>query len=315
MSSTSIIVTTYNSPKALDLCLRSLLRMRVLPTEIVVADDGSTSETTHVVDALAQTASVPIRHVWQPDRGFRVARIRNAAASVSRGAHLVFLDGDMVVHPDFLADHLAFHREGIFLQGGRLNTSQTETDRLLAGGSPRFHPFLPMAHGLRGELKRKHALRIPWLARWRTWSPRRGVTMACNMGMRRSDFELVNGFDEDFEGWGQEDDDLAWRLNAAGVTQRRLRFAGLALHLWHPSRRPADAEESGNVRLLRSKRTEGRIACRRGLSLHVQPAATRHVRVVDLLAGRELDVESATASCTNRQEPRTFGGADPCRLP
>jgi GT2 family glycosyltransferase len=100
--------------------------------------------------------------------------------------------------------------------------------------------------------------------------------MGCNVSISKGDFIRVNGFDEEFEGWGQEDDDIAWRLQRLGVRQARLRYAGLALHLWHPSRQTEAGEGQSNLRLLNSRRAAGRVWCQRGLAGH--QVFRRHVR-------------------------------------
>ena len=48
----SLIISTYNSPKALDLCLMSVLQQSVLPDEVLIADDGSNEETRKIVEEL-----------------------------------------------------------------------------------------------------------------------------------------------------------------------------------------------------------------------------------------------------------------------
>lgn len=43
----SLIIATYNWPEALRLCLDSILRQTILPSEIIIADDGSDERTTN----------------------------------------------------------------------------------------------------------------------------------------------------------------------------------------------------------------------------------------------------------------------------
>ena len=89
----SLVVSTYNRPDALGACLRSLLAQNDRNFEIVVADDGSGPATRDVIKAWAAEAGVPVGHVWQEDRGFRLAEIRNRAIAASAGSYLIFLDG------------------------------------------------------------------------------------------------------------------------------------------------------------------------------------------------------------------------------
>lgn len=279
MTTASLVITTYNWKDALALCLRSVAAQRVRPVDVVVADDGSRPDTGELVREFARGFPTRLVHAWQEDAGFRAARVRNLGTARSTGDYVIFVDGDMLLHRDFVADHLALARRGIYLQGGRLNASPTETQRLLAGGRPRFSPLMPFADDLRGELKREHALRLPWLARRRLDAARGGTIMSCNMGIWRADLDLVNGFDEAYEGWGREDNDLAERLNHAGIERRAVRWAALAIHLWHPTRRPAGVDPMSrewttpnDALLERTLRTRA-VRCERGLADHVAAAA------------------------------------------
>ncbi|HEV7489470.1 MAG TPA: glycosyltransferase family 2 protein, partial [Rhodanobacteraceae bacterium] len=233
----SLVVVTYNWPEALALALRSIAVQSRLPDEVIVADDGSGEETRATIARIAHGYPCRIAHVWQEDRGFRAARARNLGIAAARGDYVVMIDGDMVAHPDFIADHAAFAREGCSLQGGRLNASADESTRLLAGGQPRFSPLMP------GRFPPHRAIRWPWLARIKARSSSGGRIFSCNMSAWRDDLLRVNGFDERFEGYGGEDQELAKRLRHAGVRRRQLKFAGLAIHLHHASRAPEDPND------------------------------------------------------------------------
>ena len=120
--SCSVLVTTYNWPQALGLVLAGLARQRTLPGEVIVADDGSRADTLDLVLAQAKGFPVPLRHVWQEDLGFRAARVRNLAIAAARHDYVLLLDGDMVPHERFVADHLEAARPGCFVQGSRVLT-------------------------------------------------------------------------------------------------------------------------------------------------------------------------------------------------
>ena len=273
---TSLIITTYNWKAALALCLRSVAAQRVLPDDVIVADDGSREDTARLIREFARDYPVPLRHAWQEDQGFRAARVRNLGIAASTGDYVIFVDGDMVLHPEFIADHHRLIRPGSFLLGGRLNASQAESARLLAGGAPRFSMRMPFApRGAGGELKRKHALRLPLLAAWKASRRKGGVAMSCNLGVWRCDLDTINGFDDAYEGWGREDDDLTLRLRHAGVERRLLRYAGLAIHLWHKTRWPDGIPPNQalpNDALLQRTRDTRAIRCVRGLDAHVAAA-------------------------------------------
>lgn len=230
----SLIITTYNWKQALAVVLASVARQRALPDEVIVADDGSCSDTREMLETIAHDFPVPLRHSWQPDEGFRAARSRNRAIAAARGEYIVLLDGDMLLHREFIADHLRAAKPGCFVQGSRVLTSAELSVRLLADRSASVRWFA------RGVRRRRNALHLPWLSdlqlRRSERNPAPRGIKTCNQGWWRRDLLALNGFDERMHGWGREDDELAARALHAGLRCRQLRFAGLAYHLYHPER-------------------------------------------------------------------------------
>ncbi|MGC1549470.1 MAG: glycosyltransferase family 2 protein [Rhodanobacter sp.] len=278
----SVIVLTYNWPTALELVLRALARQTHMPDEVIVADDGSTSDTRELLLRLARDYPVPLRHIWQEDHGFRAARARNSGILAAQGDYVILLDGDMITHPKFIVDHLMVATRGTFVQGTRLRVTDAETARLLAGGKPHFHPWVDAyfrpANAVQSQLhygKRIHALRLPWLARLKARSRKGGHVMSCNMAIWRDDLLRVNGFNEAMEGYGSEDLELAARLQNAGLRRCQLKFAGLAIHLEHPSRAPDDPDDPAipNNIILRRTRNEDIRWCEQGIAQHADEAS------------------------------------------
>jgi len=266
----SVVVTTYNWPDALALVLRNLAAQVRLPDEVLVADDGSGPETGALIADVGVGFPVPLRHVWQEDRGFRVARARNRGIAASTGEYVVLLDGDMLVHPHFIADHLMLAGQGFFLQGGRLKADTAESRRLLAGGKPLYAPWVRARFGDFDGTPRHYAFRAPLLARWKARSPRGGRVMSCNMSFWREDLLRVNGFDERMEGYGAEDRELVVRLQNAGLRRRALKWCALAMHLEHGTRAPVDVDATDlpNNRLLRDSIERRAVWCERGIDRH-----------------------------------------------
>ena len=91
------------------------------------------------------------------------------------------------------------------------------------------------------------------------------------MSFWRDDLLRVNGFDERMQGYGSEDLELDLRLRNAGVRRRRLKFAGLAVHLRHGSRAPVDPEDMAmpNNRILRETEKLGTTRCTLGIDQYV----------------------------------------------
>src|SRR3984957_11759893 len=130
----SVIISTYNREDALAAVLRSFARQGDRDFEVLVADDGSGTATARVVTDWASRMPVPLKHVWHPDRGFRLAEIRNRAIRASAGAYCIFLDGDCVARPDYVAAHRGLAESGYFVTGNRVLLSPALSERILAGG-------------------------------------------------------------------------------------------------------------------------------------------------------------------------------------
>lgn len=232
----SVIVTTYNWPSALALCLQSLYAQRDQHFEIIIADDGSRPESVVQVQAVMRSSPVAIQHIWHADEGFRAAMMRNKAVAASQGRYLLFVDGDCVLLPDFIGKHRALAEVGYFVPGNRVLLSEAYTQQVLSESIALEHArpqdFLRLF--LQGKVNRISALLSLPLGRLRKFRPKKWQqAMTCNLAVWRDDFMRVNGFDELFAGWGYEDSDLVIRLIHAGVMRKEGRFAVPVLHLWH----------------------------------------------------------------------------------
>jgi glycosyltransferase involved in cell wall biosynthesis len=273
----SLIVTTYNWPDALDRVLASVATQTHKPDEVIVADDGSAASTKALVEDWRTGLSCPLHHVWQQDLGFRAARIRNRGIAASRGEYIILIDGDMLMHPAFVADHLMLAESGAFLQGGRIKATPRETARLLSGGRPVFAPWSAADFHAFDGTRRHYAFHASSLARWKARQQRGGRVMSCNMSFWREDLLRVNGFDERMEGYGAEDRELAARLGNAGVSRRQLKWAALAVHLEHSSRAQPDVDDMTlpNNRLFRDTVEQHIKRCERGIDGHLSEFAQR----------------------------------------
>lgn len=232
----SVIVTTYNWPEALELCLDSLFAQRDPAFEIVIADDGSTPDNQVRIQAYCANSPVPVQYVHHEDMGFRAGTIRNKAAVKSRGEYLLFIDGDCVLGPDFVAGHRQLAEPGYFVPGNRVLLSQPFTEQVIAEHIPlhrkSFSYFVSLR--LQGKINRLSAFfRLPLGMLRKIQADKWQKAMTCNLALSKNDFLTVNGFDELFEGWGFEDSDLVIRLIHAGIKRKEGRFAVPVLHLWH----------------------------------------------------------------------------------
>jgi glycosyltransferase involved in cell wall biosynthesis len=233
----SLIVTAYNRADALQAALSALARQTDRGFEVVVADDGSGPSVSALVEHWRSRLGVPLSHVWQVDRGFRAAEIRNRAILASNGEYCIFLDGDCITRPGFVAMHRRLAERGWFVTGNRVLLSQATTDAVLRNHSApeTWSAAKWMRVRLGGGVNRLAAvLNLP-LGPLRKLPARRWRgARSCNLAVWRSDLDRVDGFDASFSGWGREDSDLLIRLLQCGVRRKDGRFATGVIHLWHP---------------------------------------------------------------------------------
>ena len=235
-TSVSLIITTYERPQALSLVLDSLSRLTTFPLEVVIADDGSTEATKKVINDWQKKLPFRLIHAWQEDDGFRAAAARNKAAIASSGNYLIFLDGDCLVFPDFIQNHIQLSAHKKMVIGSRILCSKELTSEMESGLEK------PLDWKLCSWIKAKFSKRInrvlplirltdSWIRNLRggKW---RGVR-TFNLAVWRDDFFAANGFDERFQGWGHEDADLAIRLIKNGIQRKDGQFSIPVLHLWH----------------------------------------------------------------------------------
>lgn len=268
---TTLIVTVHNRPSMLHDILLSLASQSHPVDRVIVADDGSTEDVVSVMRAAAVQCKVPITHVRQPHQGFRVARSRNNAIREAEDGMLIFADQDLLFTKNYIETFVRHLVPGRFLVGYplRLDAEQTQAlteamivscdfstittaeQRQLIVKQNRKDRFYALLHRL-------HLRKIgPKL--------RSGV-----FGINKSDLLKVNGFDENYEGWGSEDDDLGWRLDAAGVTGKNVFKTEYVLHQYHePFHVPGVKVNKAYFEKRKRSIASGQFRCQNGLQLDV----------------------------------------------
>lgn len=245
----SVIVTTYNWPEALGRVLQGLCHQNYQRFEVIIADDGSNESTAQVIREFKSKVSFPLLHCWQPDEGFRAAMARNRAVAHATGDYLIFLDGDCIPLPNFVANHRQLAEKGWFVAGNRVLLSQSLTNDALAQLWSLEHWSLPKwgMMSLMGECNRVLPLCSLPLGRMRKLTPLKwqGVK-SCNLGLWRRDYIAVNGMDENFTGWGFEDSDLVVRLQKKKIFRKSGKCAVGVLHLWHPFQERDSARDNAH---------------------------------------------------------------------
>jgi len=227
----SVIVPTYNRPKALKKVLDGLVNQTQAPHEIIIADDGSTQETASMLAPYLAQPDLNLHHVWQKDKGFRLSRIRNKAILKARGDYILMLDGDCIPEKHFVEDHLSLAEKGCFFQGKRVIVNQKSEAQFTCIDMDSFARRL--THAMKFNISNSHhILRIPfWPAHRMSKLP--GIR-GCNMGFFRKDLVAVNGYNQAIQGWGREDQEIVVRLYKLGLKRKENPFKAICYHLWHP---------------------------------------------------------------------------------
>lgn len=282
----SVIVPTYNRPDALRLCLMSLAKQSMLPSELLVADDGSTSETREVVEEMRESLKhlFPIKHIWQEDNGFRKPKILNETVRQTMGDYLIFIDGDCMAHKNFVKAHIELSDPDLMLScSTRVEIGKRLTEELCAEkkvlNSLNFR-LLKDALTFRGRVKYflgGSSRRLGCGVQVRSTLLRKLMSldmiadngvMGCNMSLYKKLFLVINGCDEDFLDGSLEDTDLGIRAINLGKRIRSVKCAAIIFHLWHPSSWSIHSEEyryNNEIVLRRIKNKE--TICRNGIQM------------------------------------------------
>lgn len=198
----SVIICVYNGESRIEDAVGSLRNLNYPNYEVLVVDDGSTDETLNLLKKFDF-----IRVIESPHKGLSAAR--NSGASAARGEILSYIDDDCQADRDYLYWLAKAYSENDWGACGGPNIpplaeGEDEAVVACAPGAP--------SHVMLGDVEAEH---IP----------------GCHLSVRKSVFEDVGGFSEQY--WVAGDDvDFCWRLREAGY---RIGFHG-ASFVWHRRR-------------------------------------------------------------------------------
>ncbi len=262
----SVVVSTYNWPEALELCLLSIANQTVLPNEVVVGDDGSRDDTRRLIERMRPQLPYKLIHVWQEDKGYRLAAICNRALARCTSDYVIKIDQDIIMDPHFVEEHIRHAERGYYISGSRAKLTEPFTKKILASKNYKLSPFTC------GVIRKFNAMRIPWLTKFFYKYMLNKLDRGCNMSFWRDDLYAVNGYDGDMVGYGNEDIDLSARIRALGVKKRTIKFSCIEYHIWHKETESKFDDElwSHNVALRESNSATGRIRIENGIDKYLE---------------------------------------------
>ncbi len=256
----SLIISTYNWPDALNLCLKSCLRQTILPNEIIIADDGSKKETKNLVEKYVAEFPNLIQYIWQEDIGFRLSRIRNKAILASKSDYIIQIDGDVILDKFFIEDHLTIAEEKYFVCGSRATLPEEYSKVVLKKKTIKPNRLkIPLSHFL-------NSFRIPFFTKKMANRYQEGKLLSlrgCNMSFWRKDIVAINGYNENYQGWGHEDAEMVVRLHNVGIKKKYLKFGGIVYHIYHKIN--IKENEAKNFEMLNTALRNKVVWCENGL--------------------------------------------------
>lgn len=232
----SVIVCFHERVQHLLRCLDALELNRDYFDEVVISDDGSKPETVAKVKAELGRYSFPVEYAWRDSDRFELAAARNQGVRAAKGDYLVVYDCDFLSLPDTIKTHVSLRRKGRFVAGRCKYLSEGETAGLFAQG-PLAADDLETLYAKQSDAElRKLNFRYArrnLLTRLKLASPEKH-SIGSHISIHREDLEKVNGYDENYVGWGGEDIDLGKRLVAAGILCIPALTKARLMHMWHP---------------------------------------------------------------------------------
>jgi glycosyltransferase involved in cell wall biosynthesis len=243
--SISLLISTYNWEQALILCLRSISRQTVMPNEILIADDGSGKDTAVLIEKFRREINVPIIHVWQEDKGFRKTLILNKAIALAHGDYIIEIDGDVIANRHFIQDHIEMMRPGYYICGSRAKLPLTLTHQLLKEKRIDVSLSEVKTNFIYNSIRSKILRHL--LAKF--YGTDIMHMRSCNFAFWKKDIIAVNGYNEDIQGWGLEDTELAYRLHYSGVKKKFLKMGGIIYHLEHKKAPRGNVNKNFSIRI------------------------------------------------------------------
>jgi len=265
----SVIIPVYNYLDLLEKCLFSVYRQAVQPDEIILSDDGSEEDIIGFFQVQKEKTSIPMILVRQEHQQFRAARVRNNGVSVCNSEILAFLDQDIIIPKNYLLSIKNELTIGRFLSGYPVRLSKDQTEKLTFEMIEQNNWNAILTEAQKKKIIKQYRkdylsyVLCKYLPFVEHGAKMRGGVSA----IFRNDFEAVNGYDENYIGWGNEDDDLGKRLHALGRIGFNFVHSQLPLHEYHqPYHNKGERKNSGYSKSRRNEISPNNYRCQKGLN-------------------------------------------------
>ncbi|MCC6426596.1 MAG: glycosyltransferase [Phycisphaerales bacterium] len=251
-----VLVTTHTT-RHLRRTLMGIAAQRLAPRTVMVSCDNDLEEIADLVRECSREFERPFVIVQRPNMGdCRVGQARNNGIRAllefcdDPEARVLYLDGDCVASPNVTMIHDQRGRRADLLIGFRIELTPGQTDegfaevRLRSGESP-IEPTADQLDQLSArDAKYRRQLLLKRFGLTKAHKPK---LLSAHFSVSLHSILRVNGFDEEFIGWGQEDDDFGRRLHASGARADIVIAGAVVFHQWHPTRAAGRWSDSAGV--------------------------------------------------------------------
>lgn len=267
----SVVISVYNRFKYVENILKCLINQTYFPFEVIFTDDGSSENLKDVLLKYKSKTPFEIKHIYQADKGFRKAKACNNAFIEAKGDYIISLDQDAIFPNDLIETFINLKKENYF---SILRVIWSHHEEMLniqkkIDENREYEEYLSL-------LNKKHFKKLKkWLIKDKYNNFRyilglrdRGAgLMGIGFGLFKNDLTKINGYDEDFKGWGGEDADLGFRLYYSGLRSKTFTTKSPSIHMCHPfdptKNKKDDNKEKENIK--KSEILKGKIKSKYGM--------------------------------------------------
>ncbi|HHD81971.1 MAG TPA: glycosyltransferase [Campylobacterales bacterium] len=271
----SLIIAVYKDIEALNLILESLRNQSYKNFEVIVAEDGDSSEMADFLESKQNHFFFEIKHTTQEDNGVQKSKSQNNAIRAAVGDYLIFIDGDCLLYSNYIENHVALSGSNYIVSGRRVNTGPLFSKKLRNKEISSLwleKNFIWQYFKIKNDAKEERHTEEGFSLKPHGWlhklinekRKKRFPLLGCNMSMYKSTMESINGFDEDLGNAAVAGDtDLEWRFEGIGCKIIPARFVTNQFHLYH--KRSEHEYDRGVVEKMLENQQNKRYVATRGI--------------------------------------------------